>query len=53
VARHTSNIPQNDLLFPSLYSLSLSWNFKIQKSLNMINISNVFETIQEFIYICF
>jgi hypothetical protein len=42
---------QNHLSFPSPYSLSLSWNLKIQESFNITEMYNILETIKEFIYI--
>ena len=42
---------QNHLSFPSPYSLSLSWNLKVQKSFYITKLYNILETIKEFVYI--
>jgi hypothetical protein len=41
---------QNTLPFPSLYSLVLSWNLPVQKSINITKAYNILETIKEFLY---
>ena len=49
----THHWSQNALLFPPLLSHALSWTLNMQQGIYITKILNIFETIREYVYICF